>query len=86
MSQVKAVATIENPRKYETSAVEQLRQLLQSGTAAQDDPRRPNFYEIDAHDETFYIHISPVTGNVVLLAKWTRQAQDCCLNSGCVVA
>ena len=86
MSQVKAVATIENPRKYDTGVVEQLRYLLQTGTAAQDDPRRPNFYEIDANEETFYIHISPVSGNVVLLAKWTRQAQDCCLNSGCAVA
>jgi hypothetical protein len=86
MSQVKAMATIENPRKYETSVVEQLRHLLQIGSSAQDDPRRPNFYEIDADEETFYIHISPVTGNVVLLAKWTRQAQDCCLNSGCAVA
>ena len=86
MCQVKAAATIENPRKYETGVVEQLRHLLQTGTAAQDDPRRPNFYEIGADEETFYIHISPVSGNVVLLAKWTRQAQDCCLNSGCAVA
>lgn len=85
MNQAKVVATIENPREYETRVVEQLRRLLQAGAPTQADARRPHFYEIDAQDETYYIHISPFSGNVVLLAKWTRHPQDCCLSSSCAV-
>ncbi len=86
MNQAKAVATIENPREYETGVVEQLRHLLEAGAAVQPDPRRPHFYEIEGEDETFYIHISPFTANVVLLAKWSRQAQRYCPGSSCAVA
>lgn len=82
MVQVKAGARIENPRKYEPGAVELLRHLLQTGSPAKRDPQRENFYEIEGHCETYYIHISPVSGNVVLLAKWLREPQDCCLTAG----
>jgi hypothetical protein len=86
MNQAKAAVVIENPREYETCVVEQLQRLLQAGTPARPDPRRPHFYEITGEDETYYIHISPFTANVVLLAKWTRQPQDCCLGSSCAMA
>jgi hypothetical protein len=86
MIQVKEGARIENPREYEPGAVEQLRHLLQSGSPVKRDPQRKNFYEVESSRETYYIHISPVTGNVVLLAKWLRQSQDCCLNAGHLVA
>lgn len=86
MSQIRAVGTIENPRKYDQESVEQLQQLLKTGRPAQRDPRRVNFYEIDGHEETFYIHVSPVSGNVVLLAKWNRQLEGCCLDSDRAVA
>jgi hypothetical protein len=77
---------IENPRKYEPGAVENLRQLLKVGIPVQHDPHRENFYEIESNDETYYIHVSPISGNVILLAKWLRQPQDCCLSSGQFVA
>lgn len=86
MNQAKAVAMIENPREYKISVVEQLRHLLEAGAAVQPDPRRPQFYEIEGEDETFYIHISPFTSNVVLLAKWSRQTQRYCPDSSCAVA
>lgn len=86
MVQVKEGMRIENPRKYEPGAVEQLRHLLQTGILAKRDPHRENFYEIESLDETYYIHISPVSGNIVLLAKWIRQSQDCCLSAGHYVA
>ena len=79
--QVKSGAEIENPREYERGAVEHLRHLLALGIPAQRDANRENFYEIDGIDESYYIHISPVSGNVVLLARWLRQAEDCCLSS-----
>jgi len=86
MIQFKNGAWIENPREYEAGTVESLRLLLEVGSPAQRDPHRENFYEIEGNGEIYYIHISPVSGNVVLLAKWLRQAQDCCLSAGDLVA
>jgi hypothetical protein len=86
MIQIKEGAKIENPREYESGAVENLRLLLQMGSAALRDPQRENFYEVEGCNETFYIHVSPVSGNVVLLAKWLRQAQHSCLSATSLVA
>jgi hypothetical protein len=68
---------VENPRAYEPGAVEHLQYLLNVGVPAERDPKRENFYEIESSSEIFYIHVSPVSGNVVLLARWNRQAQEC---------
>jgi hypothetical protein len=68
---------VENPRAYEAGAVEHLQYLLKVGSPAERDPRRENFYELDGGNQIYYIHVSPVSGNVVLLAKWIRQAQEC---------
>jgi len=84
--QVKEGARIENPREYESGAVEHLQQLLEAGSPAQRDPQRENFYEIEANCENYYIHISPISGNVVLLAKWLRKSEDCCLGAGHFIA
>ncbi|HEV2522314.1 MAG TPA: hypothetical protein VGT24_08025 [Candidatus Acidoferrales bacterium] len=84
--QIKEGARIENPRNYETREVEQLRCLLTAGSSAQRDPRRENFYELEGAAETFYIHISPISGEVILLAKWNRQSEGCCFSSGHLVA
>jgi hypothetical protein len=86
MIHLKEGARIENPRDYEVRAIHQLRCLLDAGGPAARDPRRENFYEIEGKGETFYVHVSPVSGNVVLLAKWLRQSQDCCVSSGHLVA
>jgi hypothetical protein len=85
MIEIKEGARIENPRAYELGAVEHLRHLLEAGNPAQRDPRREHFYEVEGDHETYYIHISPISGNVVLLAKWLRQSQGCCLSSGHLV-
>jgi hypothetical protein len=84
--QIKEGARIENPRSYSPQEVEQLRQLLAAGSEAQGDLRRENFYEIEGNGEIFYIHISPISGAVVLLAKWNRQPIDCCFSSEHLVA
>ncbi len=86
MIQIKEEARIENPRDYESGAIESLRLLLETGSPVQRDPNRNNFYELEGQGETFYIHISPVSGNVVLLAKWIRQSEECCLSANHVVA
>jgi hypothetical protein len=86
MFQIKEGVRIENPREYESAAVENLRLLIQGGSLAQRDPQRENFYEIEGNGETYYIHVSPVNGNVVLLAKWLRQSEECCLTASNLVA
>ena len=66
---------IENPREYPPRVVADLRTLLRQGVQARPDPRRGNFYEIESNQSTFFIHISPVSGNVTLLARWSRQSK-----------
>ena len=86
MSEEKKGTKIENPRAYESGAVEHLRNLLEIGTAMQRDPRREHFYELGSDSETYYLHVSPVSGNVVLLARWYRQPLGSCLSAECLVA
>ncbi|HVA95284.1 MAG TPA: hypothetical protein VNI36_10340 [Candidatus Dormibacteraeota bacterium] len=78
--------TIENPREYAAHIVGNLRHLLTAGSDAQRDPLRQHFYQIEANKSAFYIHISPITGNVILLAKWRRQPQNCRLGAEPMVA
>jgi hypothetical protein len=86
MIQLNHGTRIENPRGYEDNAIENLRSLLRARIPGQPDPRRENFYEIKGPMETFYIHVSPVSGNVVLLAKWLRQLDESSLGSDRLVA
>jgi hypothetical protein len=79
-------ARIENPREYAAHAVENLRHLLTAGGQVQRDPHREHFYNLENNNDTYYIHISPITGNVILLARWSRQHQDCCLDAEPLVA
>ena len=66
---------IENPRKYPSEAVGELRALLSAGREAKQDPRRKNLYEIQGRDSTYYFFASPSTQIVVLLARFSRPAQ-----------
>jgi hypothetical protein len=86
MIQINKGARIENPREYGPGAVEGLRVLLEVGIPARRDPHRENFYEMEGSCETYYVHLSPVSGNVVLLAKWLRQPQECCFGARHLVA
>jgi hypothetical protein len=51
--------------------VQALRSALVAGAIAAADPRRKNFYDLEAGDRVFYIHLSP-TGTVLLLACWRK--------------
>jgi hypothetical protein len=63
---------IENPRNHSAERVETLRQLLAGGARVEADPKRPNFYEVESGSDVYYIHISPVTGKILLLAAWPK--------------
>jgi len=67
---------IEDPREYGANIVNDLRSLLTAGGCAQRDPHRENFYEIENGGNAFYIHVSPINGDVVLLAKWSSGVKE----------
>lgn len=65
---------IEDLRKHPEESVEALRHLLACGATAKRDPRRENFFEVENGARVYYIHISPITGKVMLLATWRTEA------------
>jgi hypothetical protein len=70
---------IENPRSYPSEVVGELRSLLSAGRPVQRDPRRKDIYELQGCDSTLYLYVSPVTRTVVLLARWSREADPSCI-------
>jgi len=65
---------IEDLRKHPASAVNVLRDLLAAGAELIPDPKRAGFYEIHDGSTVYYIHVSPVTGRIILLATWPIHA------------
>jgi hypothetical protein len=76
--QINEETKIEDPRQYGSEVVNDLRKLLTAGGWAQPDPHRDSFYEIEGDGRAFYFHISPINGEVVLLAKWLSCAKEDC--------
>lgn len=64
---------IDNLRNYPQSIVDRLALLLGDGALANPDPHRPGFYDVADGERVFFIHISPVTGRVWLLASWLTE-------------
>lgn len=65
-----------NARSYPTEIIRELERLLLEGVSASPDPRRKNFYDLKSHERTFFIHISPVDGQVVLIAAWLHASRE----------
>jgi hypothetical protein len=63
---------IDNLRRYPSETVEALRSALVAGVTSTADHHRKNFYDLEAGDNVFYIHLSP-TGTVLLLACWGKE-------------
>jgi hypothetical protein len=61
---------------HSARAIERLRQLLTDGAAVRPDAHRPGFFDVESASDTYFIHLSPVTGNILLLATWTNEACD----------
>lgn len=74
--QLKHEPTIEDLGNHPQEAVILLRQLLAGGARVEPDAKRPNFYELEHGSDVYYIHISPVTGHIMLLATWTNGAHE----------
>jgi hypothetical protein len=77
---------IEDPRNYGPEVVNELRNLLIVGGSAQRDPRRENFYVLENGENSFYIHISPVSGDVMLLARWLSSPKEACTSAAHLAA
>jgi hypothetical protein len=67
---------IDNLRKYPEQLVARLGALLREGVLARPDPRRKGFYDVADDDRVFFIHISPVSGRVWLLASWATEVEE----------
>ena len=61
-------------RNHSAGTVERLRALLAAGGAAQPDPKRENFYELEDDTQVYYIYVYPRGTKVLLLATWPKEA------------
>jgi hypothetical protein len=64
---------IDNLRNYPEDIVDRLATALREGAVAQADPRRKGFYDLSDGDRSYFIHVSPVSGHVWLLASWLAE-------------
>ena len=67
---MKQLPGVDNLQNYPAETIKELEDLLLSGGSALPDPKRKDFYDLGNHKRAFFIHISPITGRVVLLASW----------------
>jgi len=61
---------IEDPRNHSEATVLALRDILSGGATIIPDPKRRGFFEVQSDALVYYIHVSPVSGNILLLATW----------------
>ena len=72
--QLERMPKVESLRSYPAGTLDRLAQLLAMGAAAKADPRRESFYEVESDAEVFYVHISPVSGRVLLIGIWPKSS------------
>ncbi len=65
---------IEDMGNHPRQAVADLRCLLANGASKVADPKRRGFYEVESDSLIYYIHVSPVTGKILLLATWENES------------
>lgn len=61
---------IEDLRNHPAELMTSLQDLLAGDVKVVPDPKRDGFYEVEDRARTYYIHVSPVTGKILLLASW----------------
>ncbi len=67
---------IEDLRGHPAEAVAALESLLaRDDTTISLDPNRRGFYEVHGEGTTYYIHVLPVSGKILLLATWPNATQ-----------
>jgi hypothetical protein len=71
---VNSMAQIEDLGNHPAQTIAALRSLLAGGASGTTDPKRSGFYEVESDSVIYYIHVSPVTGKILLLATWQNEA------------
>jgi hypothetical protein len=61
---------IEDVTGHPVEMVEELRAGLSDGARMVADPKRAGFYEVHGEQLTYYVHVIPNSGKVLLLAAW----------------
>jgi len=67
---------IEDLRNHSEITVLALRDLLSAGATIIPDPKRRGLYEVHSETLVYYIHVSPVSGNILLLATWPHEMEQ----------
>ena len=70
-----AASKIDDPRGHSPETLRRLREAIASGAPATPDARRLGFFEIQSDDQVFYIHVSPATQKITLLATWSPEPE-----------
>jgi hypothetical protein len=65
---------VEDLRNHSQEQIAELRQLLAVGAPSRPDPRRPGFYEMQGHSNTYYVFKYPTGTKVLLLGVWVRES------------
>ena len=73
---------IEDVRNHPEETVLALRDILSGGATIIPDPKRRGFYEVQSDALVYYIHVSPVSGNILLLATWPNGTKHASSNTG----
>lgn len=74
---------VDNPRHYRTEIIEELQELLASGSPALPDAKRKGFYELENRERLFYICVLPNRGTAALIATWLLRNQDAVERADC---
>jgi hypothetical protein len=73
---------IEDLRNHPAETVLALRDILCGGATIIPDPKRQGFYEVQSEALVYYVHVSPINGNILLLATWPNEAEARPANQG----
>lgn len=69
-TQTRREIEIEDVLGHPAEMVEELRAGLSDGARMVADPKRTGFYEVQGEQLTYYVHVIPNSGKVLLLAAW----------------
>jgi hypothetical protein len=69
---------IEDAGNHSIETLSKLQRILAREPLLTPDPKRQHFYEVAAEPCIYYIHVSPVSGRISLLAVWgSRPGINC---------
>jgi hypothetical protein len=64
---------IEDLGRHPAEALRGLRSCLTAQSRLVEDPKRKNIFELQGCASVYYIHVSPLSGKISLLATWPSE-------------